>query len=279
MTTGGHPGDHSCRSFGFCTSVFGHRTALSPAKIRQLQDTGIEWIEIAALQTQHLNVFDDERVGELVAAMETSPLKVWSLHTPFCGIAMDDAETREDGLRKLLQAAEVARRFGARHVVVHPGRDVPSQDRRQEVRWTREALARAVDAVDANVCLGLETMGASSIGGVAEEMLEIIAEFDPSRVGICMDTGHVNIGHDVVEYIRATAGGITTVHLHDNFGDQDAHALPGEGNIDWPGVLAVLGDVGYSGPLICEAGHPELTAPDTVREYVRRMKRFLNDAG
>jgi len=251
---------------------------MTPAKIEQLRDTGIEWIEIAALQTQHLNLFDDERVGEVVAAVEAGPLKVWSLHAPFCGIAMDDADTREDGLRKLLQAGRVARRFGARCVVVHPGRDVPSLDRRREVRWTREAMARAVDAVDAEIALAIETMGASSLGGAADEMLQIVDGFDTDRVGICMDSGHLNIGRDPVEFIRATAGRITTVHLHDNDGTGDAHALPGEGNIDWPRLLVALRESGYAGPLICEGGQEGMTGSQTVREYARRMRRLLGQA-
>lgn len=261
-------------SLGICTSVFGHRLALTAAKIRRLEATGIQWIEIAALQTQHLNVFDDQRVDELVAALAESPLKVWSLHAPFCGIAMDDADTRADGLRKLVRAARVAERFGAGCIVVHPGRDVPSGDRQREIQWTRDGVAKALDSMPQSVKLALETMGTKSIGGPSEEMLGILDGFQPARVGICLDTGHVNVGGDVIAYAGVVAGRITTVHLHDNNGDRDDHALPGEGNLDWPAVIAALRAARHQGPLICEAGSAELSAEETTREYVRRMRRF-----
>jgi len=264
----------AANSLGICTSVFGHRHALTAAKVRRLEDTGIEWIEIAALQTQHLNVFDERRVDELVAAVAESPLKVWSLHAPFCGIAMDDADTRADGLRKLLQAARVAERFGAGCIVVHPGRDVPSVDRRREVQWTRDAVAGALGSMPQGVKLALETMGEKSIGGPSQEMLGILDGFEPAQVAICLDTGHVNQGGDVIAYARAVAGRITTVHLHDNYGDHDDHALPGEGNLDWPAVLAALRAAGYQGPLICEGGSTQLSPEETTREYVRRMRQF-----
>ncbi|MBN2583456.1 MAG: sugar phosphate isomerase/epimerase [Planctomycetes bacterium] len=261
-------------NLGICTSVFGHRDALTAAKVRRLEQTGIAWIEIAALQSHHLNLFDTERVDEIIAAIESSSLKVWSLHAPFSGIAMDDPDTREDGLRKIVQAARVAARFGAKAVVVHPGRDVPSRNRDQEFRWTHEAMGRAVDLTPASVVLAMETMSLESLGGLPDEMLALLDGLDASRVGICLDSGHVHQGRNVPDYIRQVSGRIATVHLHDNYGDHDDHALPGEGNQDWPSVLAALRAAGYDGPLMGECGLEDATPEEAVGEYIRRMSAF-----
>ena len=96
-------------------------------------------------------------------------------------------------------------------------------------------------------------------------------------MGVCFDTGHVHQGQDHLGYIRAVAGRIVTVHLHDNYGDRDAHALPGEGNIDWPATLVALREAGYRGVLMSEAGSETLSASETVREYVRRMRGYMGD--
>lgn len=260
---------------GACTSVFGHRQALSAAKLADLASTGIPWVEVAALQTQHLNLFDQERVEELAAAAAGLPLGVWSLHAPFCGLAMDDADTRADGLRNLRQSIRVAARFSAVRVVVHPGRDVPSVNRRRELRWMSEGLARAADDLPPGMMLAVETMGPQSLAGPVEEMLEVVDGLDATRVGVCFDTGHVHTGGDVATAARGLAGRIVSVHLHDNHGDRDAHALPGEGNIDWPACLAALREAGYAGPWMSEGGDERLDPVEVVRSYQQRMGALL----
>jgi sugar phosphate isomerase/epimerase len=266
-------------SLGICSSVFGHRHALTGTKLRRLAETGIGWVEVAALQPQHLNVFDSERVEELASALAQTPLGLWAVHAPFCGLAMDDAETRSDGVRRLVQAARVAERLGTNLVVVHPGRDVPSVSRQREIQWTRDGLASALDTAPDATTVALETMGVTSLGGPPEEMLQILDGFAPSRVGVCFDTGHVNTGDDVVTYIRHVADRIVTVHLHDNRGDRDAHALPGEGNLDWPLVLRVLRDSGYGGPLVGECGHATLSPIEVTEEFCRRMDHYRLPCG
>jgi sugar phosphate isomerase/epimerase len=170
----------------------------------------------------------------------------------------------------------VASRFGAKVVVIHPGRDVPSRDRGRELRWARESLTRAVDLVPDGVALAMETMSADSLGGRPAEMLALLDGFDASRVGICLDSGHVHQGRDVPDYIRGVSGRIVTVHLHDNDGTRDAHAMPGDGTIDWPAVLGALGEAGYGGPLVGECAAGVGAAPrETVAEYARRMSTFL----
>jgi sugar phosphate isomerase/epimerase len=269
------PSPDSANTLGVCTSVFGHRLALSPAKLASLVETGIPWIEISALQTQHLNLFDAERVDELVRTLEALPIKVWSLHAPFCGLAMDDPDTRADGLRSLQQSVRVAHRFGARRVVVHPGRDVPSVDVARELDWLVDGLARAAEDLPPGMMLALETMGPKSLAGPVEDLLTVVRQLDASRVGICFDTGHVHTGAPPAAVAPHLAGRIVSVHLHDNHGDRDAHALPGEGTIDWPATVAALRDAGYAGPWMSEAGDERLGPVDVVREFQRRMARYL----
>jgi len=269
------PSASAHNALGVCTSVFGHRLALSPAKLASLVETGIPWIEISALQTQHLNLFDAERVHELVRSLKTMPIRVWSLHAPFCGLAMDDHDTRADALRTLQQSARVAARFGAHRVVVHPGRDVPSVNVARELDWLVAGLAQAAEDLPPGMMLALETMGPQSLAGPAEDLLAVIRQLDAARVGICFDTGHVHTGADPAAVAPLFAGRIVSVHLHDNHGDRDAHALPGEGAIDWPAVVAALRDAGYAGPWMSEAGDERLGPVEVVREFQRRMTRHL----
>jgi sugar phosphate isomerase/epimerase len=127
--------------------------------------------------------------------------------------------------------------------------------------------------------VAMETMSASSIGGPVEEMKAILDGFDPARVGMCLDTGHVHCGGDPAAFAREMTGRIVTVHLHDNAGDRDAHALPGEGTIDWPVVLAAIRTAGYAGPWINEGAGPGLAPEAIVRSFVERMTARLPETG
>ena len=273
-----NPFDPNDPAVGFCTSVLGHRLSLSPAKIHGLAAAGARWLELACLQALHLNVFDTERLDDVRAAVDTTVLHVWSLHAPFCGFAMDDADTRADGIRLLVRSMEVARLFGGRFVVVHPGRDVPSVDRKRELTWTTEAMARAVELAPEGVGVALETMGPASLAGPAEEMLAVLDGLDPARAGICLDSGHVHTGADVPGYIRRVGHRILTVHLHDNHGQRDEHNLPGRGTLDWPAVLTALRDVGYDGVLMCEAGDVNLDLPATIADFTDHMRSYCRAA-
>jgi len=259
---------------GFCTSIFHHRLALTGEKLAQLSRAGAVWAEISALQEPHLNAYDDQRVEELALAARESDLAIWSWHASFCGIAMDDADTRADGVRKIVQAARAARRLGARIVVVHPGRDVPSVSRKRELRWTVEALSAVCDQLPAGSKVGLETMGKKSLAGPPEEMLWVLDRLTGAPVGVCFDAGHVNQGYNPAKYARLLAGRIVTTHFHDNYGDRDAHAMPGEGNIDWPATLRAIREGGYDGVWMSEGGDEKLTVRQYVKEFTRRMKAY-----
>jgi sugar phosphate isomerase/epimerase len=264
----------AAHDLGFCTSAFGHRLALTAERLASLASMGLEWAEVAGLQEQHVNAYDSERIDELTQAARAAKLKIWSYHAAFVGLAMDDAPTRLDAVRKTVQAARAARRLGAGIIVVHPGRDVPIVNRKREIRWTIDGLAAIAEKLPPGVKVALETMGAAYLCGPADEMLHVMDGVAGAPVGVCFDSGHVHIGSDPVEYARALEGRIVTVHLHDNHGEKDEHALPGEGDIDWPPLLQAIHEGGYAGPWMCEASPAGKPVRPFVNEYRRRMKRF-----
>lgn len=262
--------------FGTSTSIFGARNVLTPAKLKTLEGTGLDYVEIAGLEPQHVNVWDDAHIDELAAYFESSPLSVWSFHAPLCAVAVDDADTRRAGVRQLVRAAHVAVRFGASIVVMHPGRGVTSLDHARETEWAVEGILRAADDIPDGVTLALETLFRDCSGGPPQEMAAIMERLPTECVGVCVDTGHVNLGFDVVEYIRHLPGRIVTTHLHDNHGDRDAHMMVGEGTVDFPSVVLAFKDAGYTGVWMNEGGSPGHSPDENVHMFVERMKKFLD---
>ena len=95
-------------------------------------------------------------------------------------------------------------------------------------------------------------------------LLYLKDKFPTDYLGFCFDAGHANImatkNANTLEPSRAIDAynqinqpvpwddeildkmlfNIVNCHLHDNYGLQDQHQLPGHGNIDWKNVLTKL---------------------------------------
>ncbi len=87
-----------------------------------------------------------------------------------------------------------------------------------------------------------------------EQLLSLVDAFDPAVVGVCWDFGHANlVGMDQVESLREIGGKrLKAVHVADNHGVKDDHLLPFYGTMDWPPLVAVLKEIGYTGDFTYE---------------------------
>ena len=133
---------------GICTqAAFGNRVLLSPDHIRDLVSTGIGWIEIGGPNGMCFNYDDEQYIDRIAQAVHEPDDRAWSMHGPFCPVSMDDRETREQAIASLVRAGKIAARFGVGRLVMHPGRDVPTVDRRREIEWCREGIARALESI------------------------------------------------------------------------------------------------------------------------------------
>lgn len=71
----------------------------------------------------------------------------------------------------------------------------------------------------------------------------------------CLDNGHMNVTNTEIKFFIEICGRrIQTLHLHDNSGNDDNHALPMTGKSDWDGLCHFLGLIGYEGAINFEVG-------------------------
>lgn len=116
----------------------------------------------------------------------------------------------------------------------------------------RVNLAPVVEhAMAAGVRIAIEPLNRyeTSLLNTVDQAREALAGLPSEGVGILLDLYHLNIEEqDVPAAIRRT--GDLAAHVQVCGNDRGA---PGRDHHDWPGVLAALDDIGYSGPLCIES--------------------------
>ncbi|MDA8333391.1 MAG: sugar phosphate isomerase/epimerase [Peptococcaceae bacterium] len=193
-----------------------------------------------------------QTAASVKAALADCPVEL-SLHPPSVKVNLADADEgiRHASWRAHLDALELARELGARHLVVHPGFLSPGFPLYRARQLASEAVAGLQAAArGTGVLLGLENVGH---GGTSlfneDEYITFGEQFDAA--GYLVDTGHANLnGWNLASLLKQTRTRLAGVHLHDNRGDTDLHLPVGEGKIHWPDIWPLLPSLDC--PLILE---------------------------
>ena len=113
----------------------------------------------------------------------------------------------------------------------------------------------------------------------AEAIVATLETLDDARFGVCLDAGHAHLAGGAPESAEAASGLVMAALLHDNNGREDLHRAPGEGAINWPGVLTACWKTGFSGPWIIDVGD-EPGRSDALKRAVSaraRLQAILED--
>jgi hexulose-6-phosphate isomerase len=98
------------------------------------------------------------------------------------------------------------------------------------------------------------------------EFREWLDEINSPWVGACLDVGHVHTLGCPQDWINTLAGHLTHVRATDRRSAETC--LPGEGEVDYAGVMQALRQVGYDGPLSCDG-------PGQAEQIARQLKTLL----
>lgn len=124
-----------------------------------------------------------------------------------------------------------------------------------------------------NVVLGFEPEPGMFIDTVAqyESLLERI---DAPRFQLTLDVGHLHcLGEVPIDsVVRCWKNRIVNVHVEDMCAGVHEHRMFGEGEIDFPPVIAAFREIGYAGPLHVELSRHSHEGPAAAREAFEFLK-------
>lgn len=198
-----------------------------------------------------------QAAASLKTALAACPVEV-SIHpaTVAINLAHQDETIRKVSRQAHLDALELARELGARHVVVHPGfRSSPDFPLYSAWRHASEAVEELSQiALREGLLLGLENVGYNETSLFnQEEYIFFVEQFDPQCAGYLIDTGHAHLdGWNLPDLIKQAQPRLVAMHLHDNRGDGDSHLPVGEGTIPWTAIWPRIAACGERSPLILE---------------------------
>jgi inosose dehydratase len=250
--------------------VVGHPSGVTSVKdlfYRANGDTIEAIFDIATAGYQGTEVFDgdlaaySDRPDVLLDALKKANVELVAVYTG-ANFIYDDI--LEDELHKISQAAKLASEFGASRLVVGGG----AKRARGE---QPEDMAKLVEIA---ASFGLDCTYHPHLGTIVEGPDALERLMGLSAIKFCPDTAHLTAGGgNPVELIQKYADRLGHVHLKDyKYATGDFLPL-GQGDIDFPGVIAAVRSAGYDTWLMVELDSYDGDPADAAVI----SKRYLDD--
>lgn len=212
--------------------------------LRRIRETGFDTVSLWWGETEGA-----PPLREQPEAARRLGLSVENAHAPFdgCNDLWLPGEGGDRYAQRLAGALRGCAEAGVPVLVAHltDGASPPSPSALglERLRRVEEAAERA------GVTLALENLNLRH----AAHLHAAFAALHSERVGFCYDSGH-HYGWCWEEPLLERYGGrLAALHLHDNDGTADWHALPFDGAIPWEVLAEKLAAAGYTGALSLEA--------------------------
>jgi protein FrlC len=252
--------------------------------IRHVSDAGYDGIDIWGGRP-HVYRRDQTpaELDQIRASLEGNNLTLVSFMPAFFryphSLSSPNEVVRQDSLEYMRLCLENAVALGAKTLLIVPSRSLHGQG-------VVEARKRLADSI-ATICefaqpygmqLGLEPANrmVTDLVNTAGEALEVIAEVGDPRLGVVLDSGHINlVDEQTRQAIEKLAGRLLQVHINDNDGITQQNLIPGDGNFDFGEMFQVLKEVRYDGFLSAELGYQYTDDPNpAVQLTARRMREM-----
>jgi inosose dehydratase len=237
-----------------------------------------------------------------VKLREELDVRGFQLLSAFVPVKLVDASTHEAGVLEALKVGRLLAALGAKFIVLADDNCAVETLVKQAgqrsgsilnpTEWDVFATGVNTIARRVNDELGLEVVFHHHCGGYVEtpeETRHLLERTDPDTVGLCLDTGHWHYGGgDAVKCIQEFGQRVRYLHFKDcnatiasqcraqKFDYFQAVAAGvfctlGEGEVDFPGVVAAMEAIGYDGWAVVEQDIlvEDLSAPKRISQENR----------
>jgi protein FrlC len=232
-----------------------YRQDLSPAELRQLRQSIAE---------------HGLSVSSFMPAFYRYP---HSLSNP-------NPRVRRDSIDYMRQCTDNAATLGAGIVLVVPDFSLFGQPREE----SRKRMTESVDevaryAAQYDLKLGIEILyeDETDLVTTSDDALAMIRELGYNNLGVVLDTGALNLCAESAQEIVTRLGELLLqVHVNDNQGEKQQNLIPGDGTYDFPALIRVLRQHGYSGFLSAELSREYSDDPaPPLRTTAERMRAWM----
>ncbi|AMD18347.1 sugar phosphate isomerase [Methanobrevibacter sp. YE315] len=226
-----------------------------------IENLGIEYAEL-------VHQFPCEDID--ADLLESFNLK-YSIHAPFMDVniaALQD-KSRLNSIRQIKDSIDLANEINAEAVVVHPGLATFLANKYfldKVYELSNESIKELGEyGKDLGVLTTIENM--PTFDGMIYQNIEDLDELLTSLdMAMTLDIGHANhAGYSAEGMIFDS---IKHIHIHDNYGDDDAHLALGEGSIDLNHIVDTLENKNYDGIYIIEVNDY-----DSIKKSYEYMKK------
>lgn len=228
---------------------------------------------------------DKQFYTELRDYAQKAGVAICQAHAPFPSSYVED-DKNAARFDEIVQGMQNASYLGAPMIVVHPCCHLKySVDDNAEklFEFNLDFYKRLIPyAREFGIKIAIENIGRDSVTSTPERLNKLFDTLNDPVFTICFDVGHclfqgVDPAEAIIKLGDRLVDGCT--HVHDNFGDKDAHTLPYYGNVEWESVMKALADIGYRGDLNYEASGfikdiPTELRPDGLA-YMAKVGHYL----
>jgi sugar phosphate isomerase/epimerase len=189
-----------------------------------------------------------------------------------------DAEGRRRRIDFLKHCVQVARQLGSDCVscwsgVLRDGAGIETGFGRLEhaLRPVLEAAARH------EVVIAFEPEPGMLIDSM-QQYARLIERIDDPRLALTMDIGHLHSQREtpIADQIRRWAPRLANVHIEDMRAGVHEHLMFGEGEVDFPPVIAALYEVGYAGGVHVELSRHSHEGPSAAQRAYQFLRPLID---